>query len=108
MVKENIKNQIIDVDGYVHIVNGKVICFESDVYDLHNLKHVEELLYLSLRMSSDDEDDKFYYGGYGDNTILFLDRNPDNPVELTETMGSLRYMPEDYRRKIEGVLYENK
>lgn len=22
-----------------------------------------------------------------------------NPVELTETMGSLRYMPEDYREK---------
>lgn len=102
------KNQIIDIDGYAHVINGKVICFKSDVYDLHNLKHVEELLYLSLRMSSDDDDDKFYYGGYGDNTILFLDRNPDNLVELTETMGSLRYMPEDYRRKIEGVLYENK
>lgn len=108
MVKENIKNQIIDVDGYVYIVNGKVICFESDVYDLHNLKHVEELLYLSLRMGSDDEDDKFYYGGYGDNTILFLDRNPDNPVELTETMGSLRYMPEDVQKKCKLAVLKQK
>lgn len=76
-----------------------MICFKSDVYDLDNLKHVEELLDFSARMRFDGEDDTFYYGGYGDNTILFLDRNPDNPVELTETMGSLRYMPEDYREK---------
>ena len=107
-MKEKIKNQIIDIDGYIHVVNGKVICFKSDVYDLNNSEHVKELLELSVRMHSDNEDDKFYYGGYGDDTILFLARNPDNPVELTETMGSLRYMPEDYRRKIEGVLYENK
>ena len=44
MMKENIKNQIIDIDGYVHVVNGKVICFKSDVYDLNNLKHVEDTI----------------------------------------------------------------
>lgn len=80
----------------MHIVNGKVICFKPDVYDLNNLKHVEELLDLSARMCSDDEDDTFHHGGYGDNTILFLDRNLDNPAELTETMVDLRYMSEGY------------
>lgn len=98
------KNQIVDIDGYVHVINGKVICFKSDVYDLNNLKHVRKLLDLSVRMRFNDGDDKFYYRAYGDDTIIFLDRNPDSSNELVETMGGLRYMPEDYRKKIEEVL----
>lgn len=103
MMKEKIKNQI-----NIYVVNGKVICFKLDVYDLNNSEHVKELLELSVRMHSDNEDDKFYYGGYGDDTILFLDRNPDNPVELTETMGSLRYMPEDVQRKCRLAILKQK
>lgn len=34
MMKENIKNQIVDIDGYVHVVNGKVICVCSGALDL--------------------------------------------------------------------------
>ena len=35
------KNQIVDINGYVHVINGKVICFEPDVYDLNNPEDVE-------------------------------------------------------------------
>ena len=28
------KNQIVDINGYVHVINGRVLCFKSDLYDL--------------------------------------------------------------------------
>lgn len=48
-VKNNMRpnrfcSEIIDIDDYVHIVRGKVICFTSDVYDLSVGDNVEALL----------------------------------------------------------------
>ena len=107
-MKENMKNQIIDVDGYVHIVNGKVICFESDVYDLDNPEDVKELLELSARMRSNDEDDKFYYRAYGDDTILFVDKSHFCKNSVYMEAGDFFGLPENYRKRIEEVLNEIK
>lgn len=41
---EYARNQIADIDGYAHVVGGKVICFKPDVYDLNKLRDVQELI----------------------------------------------------------------
>lgn len=33
-------NPIVDIDGYVHVVRDKVICFKSDMFDLSNDAYV--------------------------------------------------------------------
>lgn len=36
--------RVIDVDGYVHLVDGKVICFESSLFNLSDKQTVKDLV----------------------------------------------------------------
>lgn len=108
MMEGNTKKKIVDIDGYVHVINGKVICFNPDVYDLNNSEHVKELLELSARMRSDDEDDTFYYRAYGDDTILFVDKSHFCKSSVYMEAGDFFGLPENYRKRIEEALNEVK
>ena len=107
MIMNNVenKNQIIDIDGYVHVVNGKVICFKPDVYDLNNPEDVEDLVSLSAKMNSEDDD--FCYRMYGDDTFLFVEKET-NADSLYVEPGDFGCLPENYKKKIEVVLNEIK
>lgn len=40
-------DQIINIDDYVHVVNGKAICFTKQTFDLQDEYDVKNLLLLS-------------------------------------------------------------
>lgn len=94
------KNQIIDIDGYVHVVNGKVICFKPDVYDLNNSDDVEKLLDIASRMFKS----KLYPAVYGNNTVLCLD-NSDDEYKII-SMACLEDFSDIVKRKVEAAVYE--
>lgn len=72
-MKENIKNQIVDIDGYIHVVNGKVICFKSDVYDLNNPEDVKSLIeHLESLFAS-----PHLKPVYGDQTMYYFELDSD-------------------------------
>lgn len=94
------KNQIVDIDGYIHVVNGKVICFKSDVYDLHNPNDVADLVLTSFEIGVDDK----FPLVHGNDTILFLDKSPTVANELIVSMGDLGGLPEECQRKVDNIL----
>ncbi len=94
------KNQIVDIDGYIHVVNGKVICFKPDVYDLHNPNDVADLVLTSFEIGVDDK----FPLVHGNDTILFLDKSPTVANELIVSMGDLRGFPKECQRKVDNIL----
>lgn len=73
MMKENIKNQIVDIDGYIHVINGKVICFKPDVYDLNNPEDVKSLIeHLESLFAS-----PHLKPIYGDQTMYYFELDSD-------------------------------
>ena len=104
MMKENIKNQIIDVDGYIRVVNGRVICFKSDVYDLNNPNDVADLLSFVDDLS---EPDNLFSGQIGDDTVIDLRLNPKNNEVIVGFGGYLPCLVEhldvNIKEKVMGV-----
>lgn len=96
-----VENKIVDIDGYVHVVNGKVICFEPGVYDLNNPEDVDALVLLADDMSG--EDTRFLPAG--NDTILFVDKG-EHDRELIMTIGDLRGMPDECQRKVDRIRNE--
>lgn len=67
------KNQVVDIDGYIHVINGKVICFKPDVYDLNNSEDVESLIEYSKSLFSCSHLKPLY----GDQTMYILEHVSD-------------------------------
>lgn len=68
MRKNKFCDEIIDIDDYVHIVRGKIICFTSDVYDLSVSGNIEALLWFA----SDLYVDPMFPAYFGKNTVCRL------------------------------------
>lgn len=95
------ENQITHVIGYIHVVNGKVIIFPPDTFDLNNSADVCYLLYLSKKLFTND----FYRPIYGKDTIVFIDKgSDDNSYMISE--GDFGCLPKECQEKIQEVLNE--
>ena len=107
MMKENMKNQIIDVDGYIHVINGKVICFKLDVFDLNNPNDVADLLSFVDDLS---EPDNLFSGQIGDDTVIDLRLNPKNDEVIVGFGGHLPCLVEhldvNIKEKVMGAVDE--
>lgn len=97
---EYARNQIVDINGYFHVIHGRVICFKHDVYDLDNPEDVKNLL-----MFVDDLPES-------DNSVCIeLYRNPKNPDEVIVGLGGnlhciVRYLDADVRAKLMDAMHE--
>lgn len=59
---------ILDIDGYAHIVNGKLMCFEPDLYDVNDPEHRKELFRIADALYTD----KWTLPLYGKNTVYAI------------------------------------
>lgn len=67
-MSRKLNSEIIDVDGYVHVVCGKVICFKKDIYDLSIPSEREALLRFAQRLGVDP----MFPAVFGENTVFEL------------------------------------
>ena len=106
-MKENMKNQIVDIDGYIHVINGKVICFKSDVYDLDNPRDVEDLLSFMDDLS---ESDNLFFGQIDDDTVIDLRRGPNSNEVIVGLGGYLpclvEHLDASVKEKVMGAVDE--
>lgn len=52
-MSRKLNSEIIDMDGYVHVVCGKVICFTKDIYDLSIPSERESIVRFARRLYAD-------------------------------------------------------
>lgn len=101
------EDQIVDIDGYVHIINGVVICFNQNIFDLSKQKDMNHLIELSKDVKSRPE--KY---SYKNDTVLcfsILDDTAANDVipfteeELNRMCSSSEEKQEYLEGKINGI-----
>lgn len=99
------ENQIVDIDGWVHVVNGKVVCFTPDVFDLSNPSHVEHLTGLV------DSLDDLYVSGihskeHGNDTMEIITKNLSDPNRRILSTADMQILSKDVLERIEAVRNE--
>jgi len=93
------ENQIVDIDGFVHVVNGKVICFKSDVFDLENSEDVENLICFSEELYVK----KGLPAIYGKDTICVLDAY-DEDKNYIISMACIQGLSRNVQEKVMLIL----
>lgn len=96
-MRETCDPRVIDVDGYVHLVGGKVICFKSEDMDLTSQTAVNDLLGFAEDLYKDSSV-KPVYGKY---SVCILHKRGDH--EWTASQCDFRDMPKDIQASIRKV-----
>ena len=95
------ENQIVDIDGFVHVVNGKVICFKPDVLDIMKEKDRVFLMNLAAKMFVSE----FYPKSCGDDTMAVLTYDKEeNVVEYGD--GNMKCLSKDVQQKVRKLVDE--
>ena len=93
---------IEDINGFVHVVCGKVICFNNDVIDLLDEKDRADLMDFARHLYVDQD----LLPRYGENTVCILvpsDRASEHGLVCQESIKSLPSdMQETIRRAHHG------
>ena len=96
------ENQIVDIDGFVHVVNGKVICFKPDVLDMSKAEDREEVCRLSVKLYPTD----MLPAVCGENTMCVLRLYYDGKRYMID-MGTVLKLPQDVQEKVRLLLDES-
>lgn len=95
------ENQIVDIDGYVHVINGKVVCFEPNVFDLKDIQDVKNLVDLSASLFVSEIRPAIY----GEDTMAVIKRHPDG-VRRILSMSCITGLPESLQQKVRCAVRE--
>lgn len=88
------ENQIVDIDGYVHVINGKVVCFEPEAIDLTDEEELKGLLdFVSYAFTTNA-----FRPVHGKNTMIMLNRNLLNG-RMIVWPDNMECLPDDLLRK---------
>ena len=98
------KNQIVDINGYVHVINGRVLCFKSDLYDLS--ENSDDVKYLTEFVNGLPTK-RCFDASFGDFTIYLFTKVSDG---IAVTQGDLyvylQELPQDVSEKVKAVIEE--
>lgn len=95
------KEGICHVTDYIHVVNGKIICFNKSALDMDNPDDVRDLVELGRVLYEGDGLERKYGN---DSICLILGHGEDLVIDVACVDG----MPDKYRgvlRKVVGELY---
>lgn len=100
MIMDNKKN-IVHVEDDVYVVNGKVICFTSDILNMDNPRDVDEVLTLSEVLYVE----KGYSAIHGKDTMCVLVKHSDGEHYMI-SMACIFDLPEDVQVKARAAMDE--
>lgn len=102
MIMNNVenRNQIIDIDGYVHVVNGKVIYICSGALDLTQDEDLEEVFSIASVLGTKDFPLKFEK-----DTMIVLGVEPV-VGSYNISYGYVRVLPDDIQLKVRNAIDE--
>ena len=98
------KNQIVDINGYVHVINGRVLCFKSDLYDLS--ENSDDVKYLTEFVNGLPTK-RCFDASFGDFTIYLFTKVSDG---IAVTQGDLyvylQELTQDVSEKVRQAINE--
>ena len=94
---------MVDIDDYVHVIDGTVVCYEPDVFDLTDEKQVELLFDIANNTLDNDFDRQ--RNRTVRNTRIVASPYSDN--ERTISLLNMFDLPAEYLKKIEVIWNAN-
>lgn len=98
------QHTIVDIDDYVHVIDGKVICYEPDVINFENEDHVASFFRFVDRLFNCEEPFLQERRGKG-NTRAILQGTKAN---IVKTLGLARIsdFPSEIMEKVQQLITE--
>ena len=100
------EHTIVDIDDYIHVIDGKVICYEPGVINFHNTEHVASFFRFVDRLFNCDEPFLQECRGKG-NTRAILQGAEDNIVK-TLGLAHISDFPPEIMEKVKAAVEEYK
>lgn len=100
------EHTIVDVDDYVHVIDGKVVCYESDVIDFKNYEQVHNIMNALDRYFDESNPSLKSMFGVGKTRLIISGNKCDAIKDLG--MGSIDDLPDEILEKVRCVVDENK
>ena len=99
------KHVIIDIDDYVHVIDGKVICYEPDTIDFEDEEQVKNLFGIATNLYKNG----FYTEEYGHGNTRFVISGSKEYVEKYGNIDSMTHFPSELKEKVQQAIleYEN-
>lgn len=99
------EHTIVDIDDYVHVINGKVICYEPDTIDFESEEQVKNLLDIATNLYKNG----FYTEEYGHENTRFVISGSKACVEKYGNVDDMTHFPSDIMAKVRAAIaaYEN-
>ena len=92
--------RIVDFGDFVHLVDGKVICFEPGVYDLSDKKHLGYLFSLAEALYVD----KLYPRRFGRDSICIVSKWPGSDEYDVDVHTWIGHLAPDVQAKIREAM----
>lgn len=92
---------IVDIDDYIHIVDGKCICYEADVIDFTDMKQVQAFFNMVDNLFSEP----LLKDKYPLNETRAIITGTKSVFEKSLSFSSINDFPEDILEKVRGKMY---
>lgn len=99
MMKEH---TIVDIDDFVHVVDGKVVCYEPDTIDFENFEQVENLFFVVSQMFTSDI---FPENRGKGNTCYVFNGTKKEKCKWVHSQG-MHHFPPELMKKVQEAIYE--
>lgn len=96
---------IVDIDDYVHVIDGKVVCYKPDTIDFNDEKQVETLFVFVKELFTSDLLGKRHNDKHKGDVRAILTGHKSN-VRKTVSFGYISDFPFDLLQKVRDEIYE--
>lgn len=100
------QHTIVNIDDYIHVIDGKVICYKPGVINFHNTEHVASFFRFVNRLFNCDEPFLQERRGNG-NTRAILQGTEDNIVK-TLSLARISDFPPVLQKKVKAAVDDYK
>ena len=101
MMKQHV---IVDIDDYVHVIDGKVICYEPDTIDFESEEQVKNLLDIATNLYKNG----FYTEEYGTGNTRFVISGSKEYVEKYGNIDDMTHFSSELMEKVRKAVNEYK
>ena len=98
------QHTIVDINDYIHVIDGKVICYEPNTIDFESEEQVKNLLDIATNLYQNG----FYTEEYGHENTRFVISGSKTCVEKYGNIDDMTHFPLKLKKKVRAAMDEYK
>lgn len=95
---------VVTVDDFIHVIDGKLVCYESNQFDWENPEDKKKLLDFVKILYETEE----LAAEYGVDSYVLIEYHREYHHSIFPSVASMKCLPENVQEKMRGALDEYK